>query len=167
MFVYHPTLGNCCKFQNSHLPYQTHPVAVVLILESGSCHSVFQLFTQWALTSQFAYSDQILALCGSAFSAILVFLLPTVLQWTRKVTQIGKILTLWEAGFKSVSAACQLTVINQRKGLRVKWHLELHFLCGFQSCALIYYTVWKMDFKSHKPTTAYDLTCSVSQCSDG
>lgn len=135
-------------------------------LKSGSCYSAFQLFTQRALTSQFACSDQILALWGSAFLSFLFFL-PTVLQWTRKVTQMDKALTLREAGLKFIPAACQLTIVNQRRGLREKQHLELHFLCRFQPCALIYYTVWKMYFKSHKPTTEYDLTCSINQSSDG
>lgn len=88
----------------------------------------------------------------------LLFFLPTLLQWTRKVTQMDKALTLGEAGLQFIPAACQLRIVNQRRGLRKKLHLELHFLCRFQPCALIYYTVWKMYFKSHKPTTEYDLT---------
>lgn len=64
MFVSHPLLSRYLKFQNSHLP---HAVAVVLILGSGSCHSSFQLFAQWAWASKFACSDQILALVGVPF----------------------------------------------------------------------------------------------------
>lgn len=76
MFVSHLRLSSSLKFQNSHLPHQTHASSSYAMkipsLKSGSCYSAFQLFTQRALTSQFAYSDQILALWRSAFSVTLV-----------------------------------------------------------------------------------------------